>query len=427
MEKRVFRILPTTGNTAVVSAGTQLYNLTTGAFNISDGQIGVFNYDTKAAVDPSSLGGVRSVFVARRVGDELIQSHRIDLKDVQSASKECFAARQPEIWKLSWERTDCNEEYQVKIQADSVEIMESLGYNFLEKTFTYKTDCCKECEGGCGDGDCSQVAENLAEVINADPDQLFTATLVAANDHSIDTDGFDFAEEITITVEVGDVTFTTVGTFADVDALANALSSLLSSNNVGGSVSVTGDVISIANSNATEISVEGDGDIDVTATLSDADGCPSILITTNFKGLTKYCGLNPDYVFPNGVSIHVTPLDKFGCVASASKLQNLEYGQGYGYDWADRAEQASGLYQSSVYRFAPLMRPDDLRFNKVDVNTNYISYIVNHHDKHEGAPSGHYFESELVTVVLIPTTAGTTETGLDALWNALFNAGVSSC
>lgn len=451
MEKRVFRIIPATGNQALVSAGTSLYNLTTGAFNILDGQLGIFNYDTKVAVDPSSMGGVKSIFLVRRNGDTLVQSLRIDLKEVQHASKECYTAPAPEKWKLSWTRTDCNEEYMVKVAASSVEIMESLGYNFLEKTFTYKTDCCADCEGGCGDGNCSKVAENLVEVINADPDQLFTAAVVSAN---------DFAKQ---TITVAAATYTTGAVSIDLRGpLATGTANIIRLNgpfptgsaallqseiqlqldNLGfsGTATVaevsTNYEITITNTGAARFGIGAHATTAATADTAattalaspaNVDSCPGVEITTNFKGVTAHCGLNPDYVFPNGVSLTVTPLEGFNCVANVVKSQSLVLELGAGYDWAERAEQASGLYQSSPYRFSPLIRPDDLRFNLVDTSINYISYIITHHDKHEGAPSGHYFEAELVTAVLIPSTSGTTETALNTAFGSIFGGTFGSC
>jgi hypothetical protein len=451
MEKRVFRILPATGNSALVSAGTSLYNTTTGALNITNGQLGVFNYETKVAVDPASLGGVKSVFVARGLANGIIQSLRIDLKDVQTASKECYAAGVAEVWKLGWTRTDCNQEYQVKVIADSVEIMESLGHNFLEKTFTYKTDCCKECEGGCADGDCADLANNLVSVINADPDQLFSAQLDLTNDFAAQTITVAAATYTTGAVSIDLRSAATVST-ANVIRLAgpfptgsaallqSVIQAQLDAAGFGGEVTVTevssNYSIVIKNTSAERFGIGAHATTAATAdsaatsalaSPANVDSCPSVQITANFKGLTSYCSLNPDYVFPNGVRLRVIPMEHFGCVATATKTVQGTYTKGAGYDWADRAEQASGLYQDSVYRFAPSIRPDDPRTNLVDINTNYISYTVSHHDKHEGAPSGHYFESELVTVVLIPSTSGTTETSMDTMWNALFNAGVSGC
>jgi hypothetical protein len=451
MEKRVFRIIPTTGDAARVTAGTSLYNLTTGAFNISDGQIGIFNYDTKVAIDPASLTGVKSVFIARRNGDSLVQSNKISLKDVQEASKQCYRARQAEIWDLSWNRTDCNQEYLVKVQASSVEIMESLGFNFLDKTFSYKTDCCQECEGGCADGNCNDLAENLVSVINADPDKLFTASKVLAN---------DFAKQ---TITVAAATYTTgavsidlrgplaTGT-ANVIRLAGpfptgsaalleaAIQGQLDSLGFGGTVTVaevsTNYEITITNTGAARFGIGAHATVAATADTAattalaspaNVDSCPKVRITGNFKAIASYCGLNPDYVFPNGVSLTVLPMEDFGCVANVTKAQALILEEGSGYDWADRAEQASGLYQSSIYRFAPSMRPDDARFNLVSTGVNYISYSISHHNKHEGAPSGHYFESELVEVVLIPTTSTTTEGSLDTAFNALFSEAFTSC
>lgn len=451
MEKRVFRIIPATGNQALVSAGTFLYNQTTGAFNILDGQLGIFNYDTKAAVDTTALGGVKSIFFARRNGDSLVQSLKIDLKDVQTANKECYTAPAPEKWKLAWTRTDCNEEYMVKVAASSVEIMEALGYNFLEKTFTYKTDCCQDCDGGCGDGNCSKVAENLVDVINADPDQLFSAALAVENDFAAQVIAVSAATYSTGAVSIDLRPITATGTAniirlggpfptGSATELASAIQAELVTGGFGGIVTVTEGggnyTVVITNTNAARFGIGAHATVAATAdtaattalaTPADVDKCPSVEITTNFKGVTSHCGLNPDYVFPNGVNLTVTPLEGFGCVANVVKTQALVIELGSGYDWSDRAEQASGLYQSSPYRFAPSIRPDDLRFNLIDSSIDYISYSVVHHDKHEGAPSGHYFEAELVSHILIPSTSGTTETALNTAFGNLFGGTFGSC
>jgi hypothetical protein len=426
MEKRPFRILVGSGNQALATAGTSLYNTTTGAINLANGQLGIYNYKTKLAVNPASLAGVESIFLAQGIGsDSFVSSLRMDLRDVKYVTKQCYVSPLPQILELSWDKTKCETEYCIKVQLDSIDIQESLGYNFLDKTFFFTTGCCEDCSD-CGGGNCVALADGLVSNINADPDGLFTAATVLTNDFSLT---YDFSTPVTdpdleVTIAGTTTTYPILGTWDTTNTveLQSAIQTIFDENGIFGTVSVTADSITVLNTQASALTFDTE---DFTQT--SIDSCPKITLTVNFPALATYCNLNPLYTFPRGVHMTAYPMCGFECNSSVIETQALRYEQGAGYDMADLAEEASGWYQNEVYRFTPSIRPDDLRVSYVNTAINYVQYNIYFHDRHEGAPSGHWFDSELFTKILVPTTGTTTITALDSAFNTMFSAGLASC
>lgn len=72
----------------------------------------------------------------------------------------------------------CETEYMLKIRFEGEAIAKSYGYNDLVKTFSFTTGCCDDCSTDCPTGDCDELTAGLMAAINADTDNLLTATVV---------------------------------------------------------------------------------------------------------------------------------------------------------------------------------------------------------------------------------------------------------
>lgn len=245
MENRVHRFLALTDNTiGMVAEGTQLYNLSTGAFNITDGQLGLFNYETKAAVE-TTWTGVKKVFFAVGVDsdgdgtvDTLVSSLPITVGKnlVEGYEKQSYTCPKPQVKFLRWDDTNCETEYCLKINLSGVPISEALGWNVLPKSFHHETDCCD-------DGDnCETLAADLVSLINNDPDGLFTAAVVSTGDFTVANDDATAYEDFYVSYN-GTVYTTALTAVADsavgAALLAEEMQALLDSSGVDGTAAVT--------------------------------------------------------------------------------------------------------------------------------------------------------------------------------------------
>jgi len=432
MNTRVHRVFSGLDETAsILAAGTTLYNTTTGAINLSDRELGLFDSATLTSLDPSTALTAQSGTVFFAMGydsngngtvDQVVKSLPIETSRITKISKQAYVCPKPEIKRITWTSTDCETEYCLKFNFNSVALSQDLGFNALYKTFSVTTDCCEDGCDTCGGGDCSALATSVASEINADTDGFVTATVQANNTLAFsneDISVFDAPTADFMTVTAGASTFSALIPDLSADdaaaatSLETAIQAVLDGNNLGGTATVTrngaGDYSLAITSNYVASIDFFDASVSTTvaafSTTATAvtDGCPSIFFEANFDAIADFCHLPVNLREPNGVTFDIYGDCAFDCNLTVTDVQDLVYEAGEGVGVKDMEEEASGYGQDNVYRYTSLIKPDPTRTLLTDVSKNYAVYVVEHQDLHEGAPSGHFFRSTWQTIFAVPT------------------------
>lgn len=434
MENRVFKFLTAANGTTLEPVGQALYQ-TNGTFNLAVGQVGIYNYDTKVSVDATTILNAKRVFIA--VGrdsdgdgnvDYIDSSLPIDTSKLLSVEKQGYVAPVAQVKEFAWNKTDCETEYCVQFTLESVEISEYMGFNPLRKTFSYTTDCCDDNCDTCGGGDCTKLASELVDLINADPDGFVTASLVTANDLKATTVDITGIDNISITVK-GVAQTASFNALTDDAAsaarLQNELNALLNSSGAGGFATVewiaaTNSTVTISNTTATafdllDAAVSKGAD----AAAADEDSCPSIRVTTNFAKVANFCHLPVNMVKANGINLEITGLCGFDCNFTVSTVTDLVYEMNSGVVLKDTEEEATGFGENSLYRYTSLIQPDTARTLYVDASKTYTTLSVESIDRHEGAPSGHMFDSVQKTIIAFETADTAQADALETILNAV--------
>lgn len=426
METRVHRVF--TGlseSTAPESTGVQLYNLTTGAINLTDRQIGFYDADTLLSLDATSAGAFTSesgkVIVAMGYDstgngtvDTVIKSLPIDISRIVKLDKQPYICPKNPIKRFTWTTTDCDTEYCLKFSTESVQISEYLGFNVLDKTFSVTTDCCEDGCDTCGGGSCSALATLLVDAINADKDEIFTATAQTQNDlllEATDISSYDPTDYAVVTAgghtfyfDQGDYTGDATG---DATELQTELQAFIDAYNLGGTVTVTRQGsqdydIAVAGSYITSINFDPSGEDDTTTATATTNGCPSIYVEASAPAIANFCHLPINLVEANGYIFNIYGDCAFDCNLTVSDVQDMQYEEGNGIVVKDMEEEAAA-YSGELYRFTKLIQPDPVRTLLTDVTKNHAVYVIEHDDLHKGAPSGHFFRSRWKTIIAVPT------------------------
>lgn len=181
MNNPVSQILFSTGNAAILAAGSRPASL-------AIGQLGIFSYKTGTSIDSTSAVAEADEFYiavgtdpqATGVLSDIRTSagQYIQMKNVTALTYRCYSASQGEIHDITGFVANCNTEYAIRIGLQVEKAYVDFGYNLPTKTFTYVTSCCNDCGSGCPSGDCNELAFGLLTTINNDPDGLFIANFL---------------------------------------------------------------------------------------------------------------------------------------------------------------------------------------------------------------------------------------------------------
>lgn len=101
----------------------------------------------------------------------------IQAKKIRSITVSPIAAGQNQIVEVSATSLTCNTDYLLKVVINAPYYFTEYGYQPKFKTYNLNSGCCAPCEG-CGDSDCKEFWISFKDSINADQDELVTATLV---------------------------------------------------------------------------------------------------------------------------------------------------------------------------------------------------------------------------------------------------------
>lgn len=180
-ENPVFQLLKTSGNQALLAAGSRPDALAVG-------QLGVFNYHTGLSVDGTSAADTKEVFIAVGKGSGGVLAdigksagQVVQVRNAKALTVKGYVAGAPKIVEITGFKAKCETDYSLKIEFRSQQAYGVYGTNGFIKTFNYRTGCCvttDDCDT-CPTGDPVELAVGLVNNINADKDALVTATLFA--------------------------------------------------------------------------------------------------------------------------------------------------------------------------------------------------------------------------------------------------------
>jgi hypothetical protein len=302
----VSRVLVTSGNVAVLAAGSDISAL-------AIGQIGVFDAETGVAIDGSSPK--RNFFLA--VG--LDRDGDASMDDIKQSSGQYIqrtgvkfyqfrehSAPQPQIGLIGDYKGDCDTEYAVKFEFRDQEIYRTQGFNQFTKTYAIQTDCCDDC-ATCPSGDANEITQKLLAEIALDETPMITAVAVARQ------------AIVTATVNAATATYD----MTTVDPAA-------------GDPLVAADLLAMIEWNALQPD-------ETTKLFSDVE------YTTVQKAVNAYCTVNLKYFHPRGIVALVSLVDGFNCNGVTSISQTIAFEEGAGYDIAQKEWHNSGNAQNSPY------------------------------------------------------------------------------
>lgn len=445
-------LLVSTGNQAVIAAGSTLDQLATG-------QLGVFDAKTNLSVDANSTA--RTFYLAVGTASGHLKSNVITVADVESYNTRCASAPQEGVYDLVVGGCkNCTDDYVLRFAITSPSDFYKMGYQPLYKTFVVGKDCCGNCDNCDNEAEiCAEVIKKLRDEINADKDGLFTAWAIDPNkatslnaavlsDADIanlvnaqsaqgwftinDWTGLDDGKTVTVgttTLTEGPAADFTAGTSNEATAtsLATAIDNIagVSATAVGNVVIVTLDAAGAAGNttvfttNAVAgVSLTGEGTLiggaDATAT-----ACPALRIQTVLPTLKDWCNIPETYDFPRNVKLVAAPVEGLACCGSVTERQipTLEEGSFEEVKYREYVAKGhlAGPYrqtQSGVFigdSYTQVVDGQD--YNAIDIH-----YRFNHFSGNLS-----YSDPKLVTVFM-PCNANTTASGFSAIIDALLPA-----
>ncbi len=361
----VFKVLVTTGNQDLLTAGGSVDSLALG-------QIGIFDAQSNISVDETSVPP-RSVYFAVAVdrnGDglkddiEVSAAQHIQTKNVKELSFRPHTPGQNLVLDVvDYADAECDSDYTLKIEIRDQEIYRLQGHNQFTKTFSVRTDCCVGTEVS---QDANKLTKLLRDAINLDETGMFSADSVTRQAVTTATHG------VAGNLAEGDVI-----TDADIDDLI---------------------AYNIANPS--------------TPVYTD------IRITFSSLDVQTFCSVNLKYFKPRQVFAIASVLEDFKCLGAAVETQTaMAFEEGKGYD----VKQKEYKSQSNVG--GPYVTSDVTGVARnikyfADQEENYDQTIV----EYEFASKSGWkdYLASASTIIATPATSTVTRNALIAAMDVIF-------
>lgn len=204
---QLFQVLVSTGNLAPLAKGSRESALAVG-------QLGIFNYHTGLSVDATSLAGeVKDVYISvglNKLGsgggatlEDINRSagQMIQARNAKSYTIEGYLAAVPKIVSVDGiSSARCESTYTIKVEFKNSKVFALNGFNQFTKTYPFTTGCCADQCSDCGSSDVAALMIGLAAVINADLDQLVTASFYSTKILFTVTAGASASASLIITI-----------------------------------------------------------------------------------------------------------------------------------------------------------------------------------------------------------------------------------
>ena len=242
----VYNVLATSGNQAILAAGSRVSAL-------ANGQLGFFNFHTGLSVDGTALANAKDIFIAvginRTTGgtdpmEDFSKSagQMIQVRNARALTVKGYVAQVEKVQVITGFTAKCDTDYAVKIDVRSPLMSQLNGFNQNAKTYNFRTGCCTQVDcTTCQTGDCNELAVGLVNNINADVEAVFVATLFANKLLGTVTAP---TSDANVTVTIGTSTYTVAVLDADTATQAAAkIAAGINSSTTGGYVATSSGAI----------------------------------------------------------------------------------------------------------------------------------------------------------------------------------------
>jgi hypothetical protein len=447
-ENPVSRILVTSGDQALLAAGSRMDALAVG-------QLGIFNIHTGLSVDGSVPANAKDIQLAvgvNRSGGGTIEDIEtsagqvIQVRNVTGYTAKPYISPLPKIVEISGFTAKCETSYAIKMEFRNQKNYMLAGFNALMKTFNYRTACCvgEPCIS-CADGDANELALGMAKAINGDVDKLATASF--------------FVNRIQATVgaeptAAGNIVVTLAGhpttvAIVDADTVTTAAAKIVAAVNADADALVTGTsalgVMSfypkafVVGSTQTLVYTTPVAGMTITTIVpaakvlvADAAAAASFIaavpgvalgirITGNTDPAPKFNGNVPiKYDANRGHEILVALIDGFNCNGVVTTIQNLRYEEGAGEDVFLEEYMAGGFNgRPGPYRISSVTGLERGNTDHFASKTAKYSKVTLTYNQESYAGWGEY-KNDLETIVAIPCADATTIASLATMFDAIF-------
>jgi hypothetical protein len=446
----VFQVLVTSGNQAILAAGSRVDSL-------KSGQIGLFNYHTGLSIDGTSQTDYQEFFIAVGVNRGITALPGID--DINKSTGQLIQRTGQKYYTLKPTMDEvakivdvtnftvmCEMEYGINIEFRNQKSYALNGYSQFRKYFSAYSGCCPStaCDDCDRVGDPTVVVNSLITQINQDPDHLVTASAVAQKIGGTITAGASATGNTTVTigstsytvpVTTGDSTSVVAGKIAaQVNSQAgspyraNANAAVLSIYPTS-NADATGQTFAVSGSGVT-----GTGTPATKTTSTDTTGLPAgasagLRITgvvqprDPFNGFIpiKYSKAGLDFIVSFGTNGGLTY-----CNGTITTIQNAQYPEGKGYDLQALEYEAGGWNgKPGPYRQRAVTGLQKENFEYfAQTGSSYTQVVLGGEQVSESGARD--YQADNVTIVAIPSTDSATLTSftgaLDTILAARFGA-----
>jgi hypothetical protein len=351
----VFQVLVTKGNQATLAADKKITDL-------KDGQIGVFDANTKLTIDGTKP--VEEFFIAVGVNptnaaepDSINTSagELVQTRNIGNFTYQAYKAPLPKVVEISGFKADCETDYAIKVEFRNQKIYRSQGFQQYTHVYNIKTSCCEKCED-CPSGDCNEIVKLFVEAINRDPKGLVKAEAINPTGNVVVTD-------------------------IDAFILANQ-------------------------------AVNNDDD-------PANDVCLKIRLTSLPLRIEEFCSINPRYFKPRETELVVSLVQGFNCNGTVTTTQEIIFEQGSGYDVREREYKAGGWNgRPGPYRTSCVTGLYSEGFKYfADAAVKYDRLALEYQNEATGGWLD--YKNDLATEIAIPNTDSTTLNSLVGILNKI--------
>lgn len=366
----VYSVLVTAGNSAILTKGSVVEDLT-------PGQVGFFDANLNVSIDATTTALPRNFYIAvgiDRTGSGDLEDIRtsagqiIQRKNVSDITYRPHTAGQPMIVNVGSYNAECDTDYGIRVEFRNSKIYRIQGYNQFSKSYVVRTGCCDDCGAGCGTYDANYLSLLFAAEVARDEAKLLIAQIVARQA----------------------VTIATHGT---------------SANYAQGAVMTQADVEALITFNLTA---------------ADADKVYTDLKLTSVPlSLNAFCQVNLNYHKLLETTLLVSLVEGFNCSGSTVISQYPAFAEGTSDNVMQKEYHASGWQKSGPYKLSEVTgtAKGDIEFLTVK-GTNYDQFIMQYTQTSE---SGWLeYENTLSTILAVPATETVTRNSVATMLNVLF-------
>lgn len=362
----VSQVLITSGNAAVLAAGSQPSALAVG-------QLGFFNYEGHISIDGTNAGKSRKFYMAVGIDPgatgaltDIAKSagQYIQRDEVAHINARCYSPARVKIVDVTGFTVKCETDYGIRIGFTSALGMANQGYTRPTKYFSALSSCCVDDCATCPKGDCNDVALQLVNSINNDPEALLTAQLL----------DYTTTPGTPVVVATPDYATWVAAAIAAAAAIGPDEPVACLGIRITGKAEATGDIQN---------------------------------------------NINQGYLSPRGMNFDVNLVEGFNCNGTVTEFQTIIYEQGAGVDIMQLEYEVEGYNTANPYKQSMLLHTTTGAQRLATASGKYLTIALGNDLK---SAIGTFSEenSPHETVLAIPCADTTTRTSVGAFLNAIF-------